>query len=114
MVSVLAVGIAAQDVAVAPGVFCDTQREMERFVSLFDGDMENAVNSVNIEARNPRACIAGTIAFIRGPEVAISQTWNESFHIVRVIVIGIVTRAGLRRTTPSAAYSIERVPERGA
>jgi hypothetical protein len=64
--------LAAKDVAVAPSIVCDTQRDMERFVALYENedDQENALNKVNAEVRNPPACMAGIVAFIRGPVVA--------------------------------------------
>jgi len=111
----LAQGVAPHEVAVERGVFCDTQQEMERLVALSEeGDVESALNKVNGEMRNPAACKAGTIAYIRGPEVSVAQNWNESVHIVRVIVVGVLARAGLRMISPAAAFSIDRVPERGA
>ena len=108
--------LAAKDVAVAPSIVCDTQRDMERFVALYENedDQENALNKVNAEVRNPRACMAGIVAFIRGPVVAVAEKWNESVHIMRVIIVGVLTRGGLRMTSPAPAFSIERVPERGA
>ena len=60
----------ARGVQVGTGVLCDTQKQMERFVALFDGDEENAVNAVNAEANDPSACGFGTIAYVRGPEIA--------------------------------------------
>jgi hypothetical protein len=37
----------AQRVEVGTGVFCDTQKQMERFVALFDGDEETAVKPMD-------------------------------------------------------------------
>jgi hypothetical protein len=104
----------AQNVEIGSGVFCDTHRQVERFVALFHGDTEAAVNSVNAETKNPTACAAASIAFIRDPNVATVRTWNATFHIVPIVVVGVVTESGLKMTAPTAAFSIERTEERGA
>jgi hypothetical protein len=37
-------------------IACDTQEQVERFVQLFDGDQQRAINSVNSEEHYPSAC----------------------------------------------------------
>jgi hypothetical protein len=37
----------AQDVEMGTSLICDTQEQVERFVTLFDGDAHSAVNGVN-------------------------------------------------------------------
>jgi hypothetical protein len=104
----------AQNIEVGTGIFCDTQKQVERFVALFEGNEEKAMKAVNAEENDPTACVIGTIAFIRGPEIATARTWNMTFHIVRVTVVGILTEAGLRSIGPAATFSIESVEERTA
>jgi hypothetical protein len=111
---VLAVPAPAQDIEIGSGIFCDTQQEMERFVALLDGDAQTAINAVNAEAKDPTACIAATIAFVRGAEVAKLESWNEAYHIVQVTVVGVLTEAGPRAIAPTTIYSIKRTEERGA
>jgi hypothetical protein len=103
-----------QQVEFGSGIFCDTPTQVERFVANFHGDALAAINTVNAEVKNPTACVAGTIAFIRGPEVATARTWNEAFHIVQIFVVGVLTETGMKTIAPAATYSIERVEERGA
>jgi hypothetical protein len=104
----------AQEVEVGTGVVCDTQKQMERFVSLLDGDAEAAVQAVNAEAGDPNACVTGTIAYVRGPEITTVKTQNATFQIVRILVVGILTDAGFRATVPAALFSVERTEERVA
>ena len=52
----------AQKIEVGTGIFCDTQKQVERFVALFDGDARTAMNAVNAEENDPTACVMGTIA----------------------------------------------------
>jgi hypothetical protein len=104
----------AQNVEVGTGIVCDTQKQMERFVALFHDDAEAAVKAVNAEENDPNACVVGTIAFVRGPEIATARTRNATFQIVRVLVVGIFTAAGFRATVPAAFFSAEKVEERAA
>jgi hypothetical protein len=104
----------AQNIEVRSGIFCDTRRQVERFVALFDGNAEAAIDAVNVEGKQPTGCVGGTIAFIRGPEVATARTWDMTFHIVQVIVVGVLTEAGLQSAGPATTFSIERVEERTA
>jgi hypothetical protein len=104
----------AQEVEVATGIVCDTQKQMERFVALFDGDREAAVKAVNAEDDNPNACVVGTIAYVRGPEITTLRTKSATFQIVRVLVVGVLTEAGFRATVPSALFSAQRIEERAA
>jgi hypothetical protein len=110
----LCFSVRAQKVEVGTGIVCDTQKQMERFVALFHEDAEAAVKAVNAEEDDPNACVFGTIAFVRGPDIATARTQNATFQIVRVLVVGIFTEAGFRATVPAAFFSVEKVEERAA
>jgi len=94
------------------GVFCDTQQQMERYVALYNGDRQAALNAVNTEVNDPTACVYGTIAYIRGPEIATARNKNEAYHIVRVIVVGFMTHSGFRASAPAPSFSVEKIDER--
>jgi hypothetical protein len=104
----------AHRIEVGTGVFCDTQRQVERFVAVFNGDARAALNVVNAEEKDPTACVFGTIAYIRGPEVATARSRSGTYHIVEVLVVGFLTEAGFRAAGPAASFSIEKVDERVA
>ena len=70
----LSVPSLAHKIEVGTGIFCDTQQQVERFVALYEGDARAAMNAVNAEANDPTACIAGNVAFIRGPEFLTTRT----------------------------------------
>jgi hypothetical protein len=105
---------ARAQVEVGTGILCDTQKQMERFVALFQADAEAAVNAVNAEEDDPNACVVGTMAYVRGPEIATVRTQNATFKIIRVLVVGMFTDAGLRTTVPEAFFSVDKVDERAA
>jgi hypothetical protein len=104
----------AQKIEVGTGIVCDTQKQMERFVALFHEDAEAAVKAVNAEEDDPNACVVGTIAYVRGPDIATARTHNATFQIVRVLVVGIFIEGGFRATVPAAFFSVEKVDERAA
>src|SRR6266542_1164687 len=100
------------EVEVETGIFCDTQQQIERFVAVFDGDERAAMRRVNAEENDPTACVYGTIAFIRGPEIATARSKGGTYHIVRVIVVGFLTEQGLRASGPARSFSVEKIDER--
>ncbi len=105
----------AQKIEIGTGVFCNTQKQMERFVALFDGgDEETAINSVNAEQNDPGACGSRTIAYVRGAAITTTRTSTWKFHIVRVLVVGVFTPAGFQVAVPSASFSVEQIEERAA
>jgi len=109
---IISVPSRAQTVEVETGVFCDTQKQMERYVALYNGDTQAALNAVNKEVNDPTACVYGTIAYIRGPEIATARNRKETYHIVRVIVVGFMTHSGFRAAAPAASFSAEKIDER--
>jgi hypothetical protein len=44
------------DYKVAISLICDTRAKLERFVALFSGDSQAAIDAVNSEEQNPTAC----------------------------------------------------------
>jgi hypothetical protein len=104
----------AENIEVETGVFCDTQQQMERYVALYSGSTQAALNAVNTEVNDPTACVYGTIAYIRGPEIATARNKNETYYIVRVIVVGFMTQSGFRASAPAASFSAEKIDERVA
>jgi hypothetical protein len=110
--SIISTPSRAQTVEVETGVFCDTQQQIERYVALYNGDTQAALNAVNKEVNDPTACVYGTIAYIRGPEIATARNRKETYHIVRVIVVGFMTHSGFRAAAPAASFSAEKIDER--
>src|SRR5688572_22198036 len=84
-------------VQVATTVICDTQKQMERFVALFDGDYASAMNKVNAEENNPTACIGATMAYVQGNELSKAKSHTQgTYNIVRVLVLAITTPMGFQ------------------
>jgi hypothetical protein len=94
-------------------LLCDTQRQVERYVALFNGEEQSAINAVNTEEQNPTACALATVAFMRGLDLGTARTKENAFQIVRILVVGVETPSGLRSVRPSAYFSAFKVVEYG-
>ena len=101
----------AQEYEHGTALLCDTQRQVERYVELFNGKEQSAINAVNEEEQNPTACAFQTVAFMRGPDLETARNKESAFQIVRILVVGVETPSGLRSTRPSAYFSAFKVLE---
>jgi hypothetical protein len=101
----------AQEYERGTALLCDTQKDVERYVALFDGEEQSAIDAVNTEKQDPNACGIATVAFMRGPELGTARNKESAFQIVRVLVVGIETPSGLRSVQPSAYFSAFKVIE---
>lgn len=98
-------------IQVGTTIICDTQKQMERFVTLFDGDYASAINKVNAEEKNPTACMGATMAYVQGDELSKAKNTQGTYHIIRVLVVGIGTVHGFQAIQPAAFYSIVKNDE---
>ena len=101
----------AQEIEVGTNLVCDTEAQVERFVALFNGDPQAAVDGVNAEAHDPKACAVSTIAYMRGPQLATARNKDTAFQVVKILVVGVVTPSGLEPVTPAAFFSLFEVDE---
>jgi hypothetical protein len=104
----------AEEIQVGTSLVCDTQQQVERFVALYDGDAQTAVSTVNAEEHNATACAMATMAYVPGPPLATARTKDVTFQIVEILVVGLVTREGLRAVEPAHFFSVLEVEEREA
>jgi hypothetical protein len=101
----------AMDYEVGTSIICDTQTQVERFVALFSGDTQGAIDAVNAEEQNPTACALIDAAYLRGAEIGMARNGDSAFEIVRILVVGIDTGAGIHAVRPSAYFSLFAVKE---
>jgi hypothetical protein len=101
----------AQEYEQATALLCDNQKQVERYVELFRGEEQAAVDAVNDEVQDPTACALETVTFVRGPEVETARSKGAAFQIVRVLVVGVETPSGFRAVRPSAFFSAFEVLE---
>jgi hypothetical protein len=76
---------------VGQGVVCDTVEQVERFTTLMgeSSNLEHAVNIVNTEAENPRACGMVLAAFTRGDEVGEVRKANRVMKVVEITILAV-------------------------
>ena len=60
----------AQEVEIGPSLICDSEKQVQRFIALYDGDTRATINAVNREANDAPACGVVTTAYVRGPQLA--------------------------------------------
>jgi hypothetical protein len=101
----------AMDYEVGTSIICDTQAQVERFVALLSGNTQAAIDAVNAEEQNPTACALVDVAYLRGAEIGMARNGDSAFEIVRILVVGIDTAAGIRAVRPSAYFSLFGVKE---
>ena len=101
----------AHEVQTGSMLICDTQKQAERVVELFDGNEQVAISTVNAEAKNPTACAMANVAYVRGAPIGTTRTMAHTFQIVEVLVVGVSTPAGLRAVSPGTFFTLVKVRE---
>ena len=101
----------AHEVEVGSALICDTRQQVEHLVSFMRGDVQSAVNAVNAAEHDQTACGMSRLAFLRGSNLATVRTKEETFQIVEILVVGVVTEAGVRSVVPSVYISLFKVAE---
>ncbi len=92
-------------------MICDTEKQVERFVALFDGNAQAAAGAVNAEEQNPTACAVVDIAYVSGPKVGMARSRTDAFQIVPIIAVAVNTPAGLRSVSPAFFFTLVKVRE---
>jgi len=101
----------AWDFEVGTSLVCDTQAQVERFVALFTGDAQAAIQVVNAEEQNPSACVIMNVAYMRGTQIRMARHGDSAFEIVRILVVGVKTDNGILLVRPSVYFSVFGVKE---
>ena len=93
------------------GVVCDTSAQMERYLTLYRGDIspETALRIVNSEANNAVAgspvCGMASIAFAPGGEVGTVNVSGGMMHIMQITVVAMKTHRGWFKVPPTIQYT---------
>jgi hypothetical protein len=101
-------------VEIDTNLICDTQQQVERFVTLLDdtgGSAEAAIDKINAENETQDACVIATAAYRRAGVVGTVKNNEATFDVTRIVVIGVYTVNGLERTLPTEFFML--VPRRG-
>jgi phosphotransacetylase len=90
-------------------LFCDTQQQVERFVTLLDengGSAETAIEQVNAENKTQDACVIATAAYRRAGVAGAVRNSETTFDVTRIVVIGVYTVNGLERSLPTEFFTL--------
>jgi hypothetical protein len=104
----------AHDVEVGTTIICDTQKQVERFVSYMrakHASAVNAVSAVNAEEQDHSACGMSKLAFLRGSSIITMRTKEDTFEIVEILVVGIATPQGVQAVVPNVYFAVFKVEE---
>jgi hypothetical protein len=101
----------AYDVATGPVMVCDTQEQVERFVQLFDGNQQRAIDAVNSEEHNPSACAVVDVTYVPGPTLGVARSRSHAFEITPVAVVGSAMPRGYRPVKPVLFFTPISVKE---
>jgi hypothetical protein len=102
---------ASQAVEVVTGPVCETQEDVQRYIARYDGDAQATVEALNAEVDNPHACGIATVAYLRGPQIGNGWGHDTAFEIVRILVVGVDTKEGIRTVRPAAFFTVFGVRE---
>lgn len=94
--------------AVGVGLICNTSEQAEHYVGLLAGGKAPgpAMNAVNAQAHNPRACAVAAIAFIPDATVGTKTVQGRLVQIVRINVVAGYNGAGWQRTAGMVQYAV--------
>jgi len=93
---------------VAVGLICNTDMQAERFVTLRAGgsEIKKAMQSVNAEAKDPRACGVAAIAFTRDKTISNHTVNGKLLQVVRINIIAGFNGAGWQHVEGMVQYAV--------
>jgi len=107
----------AREIEADTALICDTRQQAEKVAAILRSDapgIKAALARVNEEEHSPSACRLADVEFLHGSNIATIRTGSETFQIAKIMVIGILSEAGLQDVAPKFYFSIFKVEERGA
>jgi hypothetical protein len=96
-------------VEIDTNLFCDTQQQVERFVTLLEengGSAEAAIAAVNTENKTLDACVIATAAYRRAGVAGTVKNSETTFDVTRIVVLGVYTVKGLERSLPTEFFTL--------
>lgn len=101
----------AQEIATGAIMLCDTQKQVERFAQLFEGDPQAALGAVNSEENDPTACAMVDVAYVQGPQLGTARSRSHAFDIIPIVVVAVATPRGYRSVNPARFFTPVTVVE---
>jgi hypothetical protein len=101
----------AYDVETGSIMLCDTQKQIERYVQLFDGNRDDAIKAVNTEESNPTACAMTNVAYVQGETVAVARSASDGYKVMQIAVVAVNAGPGYQLIKPSVFYTLVKLKE---
>jgi hypothetical protein len=101
----------AYEVEIGSVLVCDTQKQVERFVQIFDQNLEAAISIVNTEENSPTACAMVDIAYVQGRQLGMARSTSHTFKIIPVVVVATNTPSGYRPVEPTPSLMLVEIRE---
>jgi hypothetical protein len=92
-------------------MICDTRKQIERYVQVFDGNPRAAIRAVNIDENDPNACALADVTYVQGPDVGMARSSSHAFRIVPIAVVGVNTSSGSTPVKPALFFTPVEVRE---
>ena len=94
--------------AVGVGVICNTSEQAAHFISLrAQGDQPNhAIEVINTEAKEPRACGVAAVIYLRDGLVATKTLSGKLVQVVRINVVAGFNGRGWQRVSGMVQYAV--------
>jgi len=92
-------------------MICDTQKQVERYVQIFDGNPRAAIRAVNTEENDPNACALADVSYVQGPDVGMARSSSHAFRIVPIAVVGVSTSSGYAPVKPALFFTPVEIKE---
>jgi hypothetical protein len=98
--------------AVGHGLICDSPQQLHRFVDMRNQGRaaDEAIRTVNDEAKNPIACGTVMAAFAAGKRVDKMKMLGEAVELVEITIVAISDGTGWTRVPPTTQYMIRSEP----
>jgi hypothetical protein len=92
-------------------MICDTQKQVERYVQVFDGNPRAAIRAVNTEENDPNACALTDVSYVQGPDAGMARSSSHAFRIVPIVVFGVNTSSGYAPVKPALFFTPVEIKE---
>jgi hypothetical protein len=101
----------AHEIETGTVLICDTQKQVERYAQLFDGNQQVAIRAVNTEENDPNACALVDASYVQGPDVGMARNSSHAFRIVPIVVVGVKTPRGFGPVKPVLFFTPFKIDE---
>jgi hypothetical protein len=100
----------AQELFTGSGVICDTREQVERYVAVYDGNADTAIELVNAEADSKSACGEAQVVYEAVKEVGHIRMEHDLGKIVELTVVGIGRNGIWDAVEPHSQFTVFMLP----